>query len=112
MVKILEAANKRKKKKEHMLRKKRVAMVAGKGGNVKDDEGAKEENDEEDTQVNQCLNCGHSESNLKKLVRCSACKSAYFCNQFCQKKCWKVHKVECVFKVEDQGKKGIVNEGS
>ena len=74
------------------------------GGNIKDDE--------EDTQANQCLNCGQSGSNLKKLMRCSACKSAYFCNLICQKKCWKDHKIDCVEVAGTVGKEIIDEEAN
>ena len=39
-----------------------------------------------------CLNCGKTDA---KALRCSRCKSAYFCNQQCQKACWPKHKKEC-----------------
>lgn len=38
-----------------------------------------------------CLNCG----NKNAQNRCSGCKSVYFCNRQCQKKCWPIHKKHC-----------------
>lgn len=38
-----------------------------------------------------CLNCGAKDAK----GRCSKCKSVYFCNADCQKKCWPVHKKHC-----------------
>ncbi len=43
------------------------------------------------TYDNWCLGC----SNKNAQFRCSKCKSVYFCNKECQKKCWKIHKKHC-----------------
>ena len=43
------------------------------------------------TYDNWCLACDKRDCKLK----CSKCKSVYFCNSECQKKAWKVHKKHC-----------------
>ncbi|GIL58262.1 hypothetical protein Vafri_13350 [Volvox africanus] len=42
-----------------------------------------------------CLSCGAIEEPGKKLLRCSGCLSACFCNPACQKAVWKQHKEQC-----------------
>ncbi|GLI71713.1 hypothetical protein VaNZ11_017011 [Volvox africanus] len=42
-----------------------------------------------------CLSCGAIEEAGKKLLRCSGCQSACFCNPACQKAVWKQHKEQC-----------------
>ena len=47
-----------------------------------------------------CANCGHVAQ--KKLLKCAACKSVYYCNRACQKNHWLVHKKECKKMKESQ----------
>jgi hypothetical protein len=43
-----------------------------------------------------CANCHRSDSSSKtKLLRCSRCNTAHYCDRVCQKKHWKKHKVVC-----------------
>jgi hypothetical protein len=45
-----------------------------------------------------CAQCGRQPNvdvGEKKLVRCSSCKAAWYCNSVCQKKHWSTHKVKC-----------------
>jgi hypothetical protein len=39
-----------------------------------------------------CDNCGKIDT---KLMKCSRCKSAYYCSAECQKCSWKKHKLDC-----------------
>ena len=45
--------------------------------------------------VHSCLECGKQEDSDIKLLRCSCCKLAMFCDIECQKKCWASHKKIC-----------------
>ena len=47
--------------------------------------------DSNDKNKNYCLSCDSTE----KLLRCTKCKKAYFCNKECQKKIFKFHKSHC-----------------
>ncbi|XP_071997292.1 histone-lysine N-methyltransferase SMYD3 isoform X3 [Engystomops pustulosus] len=40
--------------------------------------------------------CDHCVCRSEKLLRCSQCKFARYCNSLCQKKAWKDHKRECL----------------
>ncbi len=40
-----------------------------------------------------CYNC-HT-STKEKLLRCSACKYAYYCSRECQREDWSKHKIDC-----------------
>ena len=46
-----------------------------------------------------CAQCGHSgngdSATHHNLLRCSKCKSVYYCTKECQKDHWKIHKAEC-----------------
>ena len=42
-----------------------------------------------------CMACGQKGSDTKKLLRCSRCKDAWFCNASCQKSMWPIHKQYC-----------------
>ena len=42
-----------------------------------------------------CSACGNKK---EKLLRCSQCKNAYYCDQACQLKAWDKHKEHCVKK--------------
>ena len=37
------------------------------------------------------MNCGNKDARY----RCLGCKSVYFCDEECQRKCWKTHKRHC-----------------
>jgi hypothetical protein len=39
-----------------------------------------------------CLNCSIQ---LERILRCSKCLQAFYCNSQCQRNHWKVHKLEC-----------------
>lgn len=39
--------------------------------------------------------CDDCLSPVDGIQRCSACKMVYYCNQTCQRKAWRVHKLEC-----------------
>ena len=41
------------------------------------------------------IECGSCGARREKLLTCSACKSAHYCNAKCQADNWKSHKVEC-----------------
>ena len=49
-----------------------------------------------------CDNCGACLSNAKTLARCGKCKVKYYCNQDCQKKGWRLHKLRCNKNVEEE----------
>jgi len=42
-----------------------------------------------------CSTCGCSPENGKKLLRCSRCCAAYYCNTTCQREDWCEHKKRC-----------------
>ena len=43
-----------------------------------------------------CKSCNKLETEDFPLKRCSRCQNAYFCNQECQRRAWKMHKPQCV----------------
>lgn len=47
--------------------------------------------------IHRCLSCGKLDSDDVKLLRCSRCQNAYFCNRGCQKRAWKKHRKDCQF---------------
>ena len=51
-------------------------------------------------QSDECAQCGfniNSDDSVERrnLLRCSACKSTYYCNKECQEAHWEIHKAEC-----------------
>lgn len=50
--------------------------------------------DMKDVLIRQCDYCGKV-SLHHQLLKCGACKVAYFCNEQCQKALWPLHKLEC-----------------
>jgi hypothetical protein len=43
-----------------------------------------------------CSGCGKLSTDIKSFQRCSRCKKFLYCNNECQKKGWKAHKLVCV----------------
>ena len=45
--------------------------------------------------MNDKKNCSYCQASAESLLQCSACASASYCNQRCQKSHWKEHKKSC-----------------
>lgn len=48
-----------------------------------------------DKSYKECSYCKSINSSNKKLMKCSRCLTAFYCDQDCQKKDWRIHKLYC-----------------